>query len=372
MTQEPSRHVAFVYVGPLGTRGRLLKQVATLQKEGVHCEVFHGNSRNEKIGPETYPFPVTSMPFNSDGGQLRSFSEVFRFARKAGPLIAESDADTVVCVSLIALVAGIRAKKIRPSLRLIFDNNELHLESYLSRVKRIVWRPLHNRYIRSCDVIIHAEPNRMAYFKEHYPLTGTPQLVIENFPSYVPGIRKPERNEGPVRVIYLGGFGAGRFTEEIIDAFSSFDDSVSLDIVGSGFKGYGDRLAKRIEEGGSSLVRILPPVPYAEIPELLRSYDIGIALYRNTNLNNYYCAPNKVYDYLMNGMPVIANDYPGLVSVLEENKVGACISDVGAAEIRSAIDRIVDERRAGNITDELRKKYCWEAQEKRYLEIFGY
>ena len=118
-------------------------------------------------------------------------------------------------------------------------------------------------------------------------------------------------------------------------------------------------------------MRILPPVAYEAIASLLRNYDVGIALYKNTNLNNYYCAPNKVYDYLMSGMPVIANDYPGLRKVIEHWRLGACVEDITPALFRQAVERIVLEKRWHNITDEIRRKYSWERQEEILLELFA-
>jgi glycosyltransferase involved in cell wall biosynthesis len=372
MITESSRHVVFVYVGNLGTRGRLLKQVATLQSAGVRCEVVHGNSQSETVDPDAYSFPVHNIPFDASRGKIRSFIELFRFARAAASVIGKIGPDTVVCVALASLLAGVRAKRLNRDLRLVFDNNELQIESIDEPLKRMIWRPIHNNAIRHCDVIFHAEANRLKYFQEHYPLEATKQLVIENFPRFTGPVASRNRDDGDVRVIYLGGFGSGRFTDEVIEAFLSYDRTTRLDVVGFGFKGYAERLAERIEVAGRENVRILPLVPYEGIPELLRNYDIGLALYRNTNLNNYYCAPNKVYDYLMNGMPVITNNYPGLLDVIEKNRVGACIGEVNAEEIRSAITQIVDGRMRENITPDLRRRYSWEKQEERYLAMFGH
>lgn len=366
-----SKHVTFVFVGPLHTRGRLLKQIATLQDAGVTCDVILGNTDSKEPDPSAFGFPITSICVNQNSGKLASFFNQMRFCRRAAKMIADSAADTVVCLALESLMAGVWAKKRQPALRLVFDNNELHIESFGPGLKARIWKPIHNHAVRRCDVIFHAETNRLDHFKKHYPGAAKPQLVIENFPSFreeLPDRAPPEDN---VRVIYLGGFGEGRFTIEIIEAFASLPPSVQLDIVGSGRPAFVAKVSKHLKELGVNHVRILPAVPYAEIPKLLESYHIGVALYRNTNLNNYYCAPNKVYDYLMNGMPVITNRYPGLVSVIEANRVGACIEEVNAEEIRKAIDLIRRERRWENITDGLRRRYCWEVQETGYLEVFG-
>lgn len=371
MKEHKTRHVMFVYVGPLGTRGRLLKQIATLQSAGVTCELIHGNSEADLPRKEDYNFQFQTIPVNLSSGKVCSFYNQMKFGRKASKLIAKSKADVVVCVAIDALMAGVWAKQKRPKLKMVFDNNELHLESFGSGVKRAVWKPVHNYGVKRCDVILHAERNRLDYFRKHYPGSDIPQFVVENFPWHIKEQTKCPPLDDRIKLLYLGGFGHNRFTEEIIDVFSQMDETVNLDIVGFGKPSYVDSIKKRIAKKCGENVRVKPAVPYVKIPELLTEYHIGIALYRNTNLNNYYCAPNKVYDYLMNGMPVIANAYPGLVGVLEKRKVGACIDEVSLPAIREALDKITEEKRWENITDDLRSQYSWESQEKNYLEIFG-
>jgi glycosyltransferase involved in cell wall biosynthesis len=235
----------------------------------------------------------------------------------------------------------------------------------------MIWRQLHNHAIRKCDAIFHAEPNRLAYFKQHYDAGETPQYVLENFPAFIEKIPSRPEPEKEVRVIYLGGLGEDRFTFEIMEAFSKMPDHIKLDIVGSGRPAFVADVNSRLSDLDAPNVRLLPAVPYRDIPKLLAHYHIGIALYRNTNLNNYYCAPNKVYDYIMNGIPVITNHYPGLVNVVEANKVGACLSEVNNTEIQQAVKIIFEEKRWRNINEDLRLRYCWERQEAGYLSVFN-
>ncbi len=371
MIDSRSRQVMFAYVGSLPTRGRLLKQIATLQEAGLQCGVVLGNPDPEEPDPEAFSFPFQCIPVEQSRGRLTSFLQQLKFCRKAADRIVDSGADTVVCLALESLMAGVWAKKRKPSLRLIFDNNELHLESYGAGLKTRIWKPIHNRAIRRCDVILHAEENRMMYFKEHYDSGSAVQRVLENFPFFREQAPKRPEPAGNTRVIYLGGYGDEQFTLEIIEAFAAMDASVKLDIVGSGRPEFVARAKERLKELAVGHIRLLPAVPYPEIPELLESYHIGVSLYRNTNLNNYYCAPNKLYDYLMSGLPVITNRYPGLVKVIETNRVGACLEQVNADEIPKAVDSIVRERRWENITDELRRRYCWEQQVPDFLGVFG-
>ena len=173
-----------------------------------------------------------------------------------------------------------------------------------------------------------------------------------------------------MRVLYVGVLGFDRYTRELIDIFSRLAPDYSLDLVGSSTPEFRAELEREIDARALSNIRIKDPIPYGEMSSLIRNYDVGIALYKNNCLGNYYCAPNKVYDYLMNGVPVVANDYPGLHKVLEEGKLGACIKEVDVECFRAALELIVSERRWENITDEVRRKYSWEAQAPGFLALF--
>jgi len=85
-------------------------------------------------------------------------------------------------------------------------------------------------------------------------------------------------------------------------------------------------------------------VPYDELDQLLRSADIGVALYRNLGPNQYLIgsASQKLAHYLKCGLPVITSDFPSLRSVVDNYRCGVCISErLTPQEISAAIDEIV-------------------------------
>jgi len=364
-----NKHVTFTYVGPLQSRGRLFKQIKTLQGAGFEVDLIAGNT--QPIHKDQYGFPIKDMPVDDSGSPLKSFMEQMRFARNAAIQIASGDTDVVVCLGLQSLLAGVLAKQRRTNLCLIFDCNELHIESFSGFAKKAVWRVLHNYAIKRCDAIIHAESNRLKYFTNHYPVRNTPQIVIENFPFFVAADPVPRDLSGNIRLIYLGGFGDARYTMELVEAFTDMPDSVSLDFVGFGFKEYLAKVERRILETRAQGIRILPAVPHWQIPDLLKGYHIGLGFYKNTNLNNFFCAPNKIYDYLMNGIPVVTNKYPGLREVVEKNSVGVCLDQVDSKSLRAALAKIQSDNMHLNISNEIRKKYSWENQESKYLSLFA-
>lgn len=363
--------ITYVYTGRIEYRGRMLKQIATLQEAGHDCRVVYGPWAPETLKREDYNFPIEVLPTSRSWGPFVLYLNQLRFCYEASDLIADSDATHVVCFSLESLLAGVLAKRKRPDLKLVFDANELHIESFPSRIKQKLWAPIQKFCIRHCDVIMHAEGNRIEHFKKHHDRSGKEHFLLENFPFFIPKEKLGDAPpKPPVRVIYVGMLGWDRYTRELIDVFRELAPEFSLDLVGPAEPELKAEIETIFREHPAPNVRLLPPIPYGQMSELISGYHVGIALYKNNNINNYYCAPNKVYDYLMNGVPVVANNYPGLLKVLEEGKVGACVEEVDLENFRTALETIVSERRWENITEEVRDRYSWEAQTPGFLAIF--
>ena len=104
---------------------------------------------------------------------------------------------------------------------------------------------------------------------------------------------------------------------------------------------------------------------YINIPEYVASSDIGIAFYDNTNINNYFCASNKVYDFITLNKQIITNNYPGL-RFIEKNRYGVCLDQITPEHIANAILRLPVSNYKAIDND----KYLWENQEEKFLSIY--
>ena len=363
--------VVCVLYGTLQYRGRLLKQIAALQAEGIDCCLIYGDRGELPLNKEDFNFPIDVIQTSDKGHPLLLFLRQLRFCYKAGAQLKKSEATHVLCFSLQTLLAGTLAKRSRPNLKLIFDSNELHIESYINPIKKRLWAVVQKFCVPNCDVIMHAEENRLKYFKENHDKGERTHFLLENFPYHIANDKlraKPDRST--VRVLYVGVMGPDRFSRELVEIFHELGSSYTLDLVGPMPPSFRQELDEKLVSNSSNNVRILSAIPHNEMSNLIQNYHIGIALYRNDNLCNYYCAPNKVYDYLMNGVAVVANAYPGLIKVLEDGEIGACIEEVDLNSFRAALEIIVKENRWANITEDVRTHYSWEAQNPGYLELF--
>jgi glycosyltransferase involved in cell wall biosynthesis len=155
-----------------------------------------------------------------------------------------------------------------------------------------------------------------------------------------------------------------RCIEEIAEASRRFDAGVVLVIIGSGHGKWADPAAAL---AAYDRVVVLPRVPYQDLPRYTASADIGILLYRNDCRNNYFCAPNKVFEYMMMGLPLIAANYPGMLTLVEDEGVGVCVDAESPDTIAAAVNRLAADTRtrARMKTDALRlsrERYNWEIE----------
>jgi glycosyltransferase involved in cell wall biosynthesis len=125
--------------------------------------------------------------------------------------------------------------------------------------------------------------------------------------------------------------------------------------------------------GVEARVHLLPPVAHDCLVSLTRSADVAVH-----PLDRYaggdVAMPNKLFEYLHAGLPMIVSDSPQIARFVREHRLGevAVVDDPGAWA--TAITRILDNRQAyGGYPDEherLRQAWSWEAQEDILLDVY--
>jgi len=70
----------------------------------------------------------------------------------------------------------------------------------------------------------------------------------------------------------------------------------------------------------------------------------GLSLIDNISINNYYALPNKLFEYVMTGLPVIVNDLPQMKKVVEDYDIGAIIKNVNEDELISVLRNWIENK----------------------------
>ncbi len=254
-------------------------------------------------------------------------------------LIFANDLDTL---------AACRLASTWKNIPLIYDSHEIFCEvpELVNRkFKQSVWRWLEKRIFPKLKHIITVNASIADHFTRLY---GVKIEVVRNIPAFVRPDRIKSRQELGlpidkfIIIVQGSGINIHRGTEELLLAIRSVPDAVLL-IVGSG-----DVLSElkrmSVEHGLKEKVIFIPRKPFMEMIHYTLNADLGATLDKDTNINYRFSLPNKLFDYLHCGIPVLASDLVEVAGIINQYKVGVIIRDQTPDTIAGAIQDLIRDK----------------------------
>ena len=182
--------------------------------------------------------------------------------------------------------------------------------------------------------------------------------------------------------LYQGGLGASRGLDRLIRAARYLEEDTLLVLMGPDSEGLqGQYEAVMRDEGVSERVKIVPSVPYEELLNWTASADIGLLVYApGQSQNIQMCLPNKLFEYLMVGLPVLASELEAVVDILTTYAVGRVLSSLEPVDVAAAINALLADSSAReqmrrNALVASKTDLCWEKESQQllrlYKDIFG-
>jgi glycosyltransferase involved in cell wall biosynthesis len=123
-------------------------------------------------------------------------------------------------------------------------------------------------------------------------------------------------------LLYQGAVNAGRGLELMIETMVFLPD-YKLWIIGSG------TLQNKINAKAENLpnVKVMGKIPFEELKSVTPKALVGLSLEEDLGLNYRYALPNKIFDYVQAGVPVICSDLPEMRALVEEYGIGKVLFD---------------------------------------------
>ena len=266
---------------------------------------------------------------------------------------------------------------------LVFDAHEIHWHGYegpglRARLLATSSELLERFMVRHSDVVITTNESRADVLRREYSIEAV--HVLANVPARVDSVVAfdPGYPKGKPILLYQGWLSPyARSFREILQALKLLDDVHFV------FVGFGHETNKAkvrdwaAEEGVADRVHLLPPRPFEELIQTAAAATVGIVPIKAVDVNTYFGDTNKLHEYLMAGLPVVASDLPEIRRVAREGDppVGE-LFDAGSAEsIAAAVRRVLSdpsvyEARRREARRLALERFNWQIEERRLLALY--
>jgi glycosyltransferase involved in cell wall biosynthesis len=266
---------------------------------------------------------------------------------------------------------------------LIFDAHEVPLAEKTARWSglRRITACLLSIMIPRCAGVITVSPPIVREMSKRYHCREV--SLIRNIPSYKAVSRSKRLHqrlslEPEVMIaLYQGNIQSDRQLDRLVRAAAFLEQNIVIVLMGEGVGETPAELESLARRGGvADRVRILPAVPYEELLEWTASADVGLIVYSpDQSLNVQMCLPNKLFEYLMAGLPVLATSLDAVSDVLNTYRAGRVISSLQPEAIGAAInemlansDALASMRR--NALKAVQHDLCWEKESQQLIRLY--
>ncbi|MGN7330763.1 glycosyltransferase [Bacillus altitudinis] len=259
--------------------------------------------------------------------------------------------------------------------KLIYDSHEVQTSrtGYDSKL----YGKMESFLLKFVDQMIVENHTRAKYNEDLY---GFYPKVVHNYPFVqkkeiekidlheILNISKDEKI-----LLYQGGIQTGRGLENLVKAAPNFEEGI-LVFIGDG----------RIKESLMQLtedmkltdrVKFLQKVPLKDLPRYTKNAYLGFQVLNNVCFNHYSASSNKLFEYIMAGVPVIACDFPEIKKVVSSENIGVVVDSHDPISIAAGVNKLVLNpelrHQYSENCQQARLKYNWEQEKKSLLKVYG-
>ena len=371
-----SKCICNVVLNPFTNDSRVLKTSMSLAKAGHSVTVVAMHEPGLPEVEELQGIRVLRIRIRTRALPRNPLTRMLSFAEfmlRALPKVTR--ANVLHCNDLGALVMGNVWKAIAfRQVRLVYDSHEFAMNDSAGETALRMWlkRRLEQLCIHAANRVICVSPSIVrAYHAIHR--IPRPTLVLNCPPSQdvvrsdlirtTLGLREDQRI-----FLYQGRLTSGRGIELLMDSFQARQADQDVIV----FMGNGP-ITQVVSERAATCprIRILPAVPPQELLRWTASADYGVCFIEDSCLSYRYCLPNKLFEYMMAGIPVLASNTIDVRRLVEKEGIGVVAKENSVAGFDEALDRLLqtDPSKWRENARRASATFCWEQQEARLGEL---
>ncbi|MBS0212201.1 MAG: glycosyltransferase family 4 protein [Proteobacteria bacterium] len=349
---------------------RVKKEIQSLRDMRLNIMAVSVGSREKESGFHSFSHPARRFLMPGISGLVLHCRFIICVIRNlfGVDIIHCNDLNTLPAGALLKILSLGRIKVVYDAHE--FESNQIPHQSWWS-IRTL--RFLESVLIRFADAVITVSDGIAREYAKLYAIEK-PALVM-NCPPYQ-DIEKKDRFRERFGIcadasifLYQGGVSAGRGIERMLDAFSVLNDPKHVLVV----MGYGPLVGLvEIYATKNCNIHYHPAVAPEGLLEYTASADCGLCLIEDSCFSYRYCSPNKLFEYIMAGLPVLVSNIEGLKSIVNDTGVGGVVDDESIDGLVKSIKDFKNKDSQSFLTNVrlASKTYCWEVQDKTLHAVY--
>jgi len=372
-----AKKVIVSVVSDLVTDQRVHRTALTLREQGAIVTLV-GRKMSGSLGMSSRAYRTLrfSLPFETGPLFYAAYNiRLFFF-------LLFNKCDFLVANDLDTLPANFLISKLK-RCPLVYDSHE-----FFTEVPELVHRPFIRKFWLLIERFILPRLSAMvtvneSIANEYRQRYGIDVKVVRNIPltnnfeesDFLQPTTRADFGLPEDKIVFIlqgAGINVDRGAEELVEAMQFVENHLLL-IVGGG--DVVETLKKTVVVLNlSHQVIFIPKMAQQKLRRITRLADFGITLDKDTNLNYRYSLPNKLFDYIHAGLPVIASDLPEIRRIVDGYKIGVIVPSHEPSVIAGILNRVASDQSLMSMWKENLNKAAaeltWDRERDVLLSVF--
>jgi glycosyltransferase involved in cell wall biosynthesis len=367
-----NKSIIFVRSNPVDPDPRVEKEVTSLKKAGYKIKILCWDREGKsKKFEKKEDYTIKRFKLKAPYGKFLLLPylliwwiyEFFLLLKEDYDIIHSCDLDTYL---VALLVAKIRNKKI------VYDIFDFYSDMISGSMPKLVInfvRSIDIYLIKFADAVILADESRVNQISGSKPKKI---VFIYNSPEdyFKKNKFKTFKKAKNFRIFYCGLLSKERGISYILKVIRGMDLNLLIAGFGSDEKYFSQKFKffKNIKYFGK--------IPYKKVIEISLSSDCLIALYSPEILNHKFASPNKLFESMMCGKPIIVSNKSTMAQIVKKEKCGLIVEYGNLDQLRKAILKIknnpqIAKKMGENGRKAYERRYNWGIMERRLISLYS-
>jgi len=309
--------------------------------------------------------------------KMKTFFLFREWFKKIKKQYSDKEISVIQSNSIEDLPLCVDLKNTHPGAKLLYDCHELETEKNgFNPNQRLLAKYREARLIHEADFVTTVGPSIENWYMKKYKLQNLD--VLMNVPyrtDYSDVTGKPNRifrdkfniPDSSIVFLYQGSLIRLRNIELLLQVFSKLTEKHHLVIMGHGY--LESEVLKYVQQYKN--IHFQPAAPPDKVKLYTSGADVGLIVIDDSCLSYHLMLPNKLFEYMFAGLPILTGVYPDINAILDKYNNG-WKTEINQNAIHNTINKIsleeILQKKQSSI--EAKKDFGWEIEEKKLIHIY--